>query len=97
MDPALAGWCGKATGVPLAAPFGPDVDDAGRLSAGGAASEGMLVAPVALTAGRPLDGWPQRAGVEKLHDTLMMSLPWTTRLSVDFFRSRVSIWSVFRP
>jgi len=32
-----------------------------------------------------------RAGSERFVDKFMMSFPWTTKLSVDFLRSRVSI------
>ena len=32
-----------------------------------------------------------RTGVSRLVDKLMISLPWTTKLSEDFLRSRVSI------
>ena len=36
------------------------------------------------------------SGARRLVDKLKMSLPWTTKLSFDFFRSRVSISSLER-
>jgi hypothetical protein len=48
----------------------------------GVPSEGLLPEPEAI--------FP-RGGAERLADRLMINLPCTTRLSFDFFRSRVSI------
>lgn len=39
----------------------------------------------------PLIDGADGAGLDKLVERLMISLPWTIRLSLDFLRSRVSI------
>lgn len=73
-------------------PFGFEADEVGRSDARSAlaadvwgARDGRLELA---DAGSCCVG---RAGVERLVERLMINLPCTTRLSVDFLRSRVSI------
>ena len=77
------GCTGRGTGD--AAPGNPDTDPWGVLL-----KEGRLA--LAGFEGARLF----RGGASKLVDRLIMSFPWTTRLSVDFLRSRVSISVILR-
>lgn len=69
-----------------------DMADPGRFSFAGADKVDTLEV-LAFAAGRLEEPCPLRIGLLKLHERLMMSFPWTTRLSVDFLRSLVIIWS----
>lgn len=84
----MVNWLPPSDGVP----FGPDMADEGRSEARsplemvevcGLRREGRLEDAV--------NACGTRAGAARLVERLMMSFPCTTRLSVDFFRSRVSI------
>jgi hypothetical protein len=94
VDTRLDGRCGMVNCVPpsVGVPFGPDMADVGRsevrspleiVEVCGLRSEGRLDDAV--------NGCGTRVGAARLVERLMMSFPCTTRLSVDFFRSRVSI------
>ena len=78
------------------APFGPDIADDGlspfvRVEPWGVRREGRL--DEGSDGGCACDA--VRIGVERFVERLRMSFPCTARLSVDFFKSRVSIWSMF--
>lgn len=98
-DTKLAGRC-EMVGCPPAAgvPFGPDIADDGRsvarspfetVGVAGLRSDGLLEDDSVVGCGI-------RVGVDRLVERLMISFPCTTRLSVDFLRSLVSIWSTRR-
>lgn len=81
---------GRFVCAPGPVPLRAEVDEVGRSEARSA----LKVEACGARDGRlelvDCDCWG-RAGVERFVDKLMISFPCTTRLSVDFFRSRVSI------
>lgn len=84
----LAGRCDVFAGWPFALLLGLAMADVGRCTLSGAArDEGPA------SGGRPPAPAICPRGAERLVERLTMSLPCTTRLSVDFLRSLVSMWS----
>jgi hypothetical protein len=94
----LDGRRGRVDGTPNeGVPLGPDMADVGLsevrspleiVEVCGMSREGLLDDDVG--------GCGARVGAARLVERLTISFPCTTRLSVDFLRSRVSIWSVRR-
>lgn len=108
----LAGRCALPGPLALRAPLVPDIDDAGRSLGRPAAEADSVepaplfearldeeVMPVCEAERECCELWGFGwflIGVSRLVDRLRISFPWTTRLSLDRFRSFESIFSVCR-